>query len=117
MNLVLLSRDLMLGARVEGAARNNGLSVITVADPDAAVLAVKDENCRALLIDLRLAGVQLEPLIASVRQKSVSQLSILACGPHVHEARLAEASSAGCDRVLTRGQLDRDAEIIFRDLL
>ena len=117
MNLVLVSRDLMLQTRVEGAAQKLGVNVIVASDDESALSAVADETCRSLLIDLRLPGLQLDSLVAAIRQGSALPVTILACGPHVHQARLEEASAAGCDRVLTRGQFDRDAESVLRETL
>ena len=117
MNLVLLSRDLMLAARVEGAARQSGLTVVTAADESAAIAAAKDANCRIVLVDLRHPGLQVSPLVKALRRSDSQQLPIVACGPHVHEVRLEEARAAGCDEVVTRGQFDREAESILLRLL
>jgi len=107
----------MLGARVEGAARKQGLSVVTVGNHEAAVTAAADDESRLLLIDLRLPNLQVGDLVSAVRENLTNSVAIVACGPHVHEAKLAEAHEAGCDAVVTRGQLDREAEAIFGRLL
>ncbi len=121
MKLVLLSGDLMLGACVEGAARKHGLSVVTVGNLETAITATADPECRILMIDLRLPNLQIVDLVTAVRQASdhskSPSVSIIACGPHVHEAKLAEARQAGCDAVVTRGQFDRDAQALLERLL
>lgn len=113
--LVLVSGDLMLGARVEGAARQCGLTMVTVAGQAQAIAASRNE-CQAVLIDLRAPGINVSELVDGLRQETAG-LSIVACGPHVHEQRLDEARRAGCDLVVTRGQLDREAEAIFQRIV
>ncbi len=117
--LVLVSGDLMLGARVEGAARQCGLTMVTAAGHAQAIAASADE-CRAVLIDLRTPGLDVAELVDALRQQTAhlsARLTIVACGPHVHEQRLDEARRAGCDLVVTRGQLDREAEAIFQRIV
>ena len=111
--LVLVSTDLMLGARIEGAARQCGFTIVTTAGQGPA-LEASAGDCRAVFIDLRMPGINTAELVETLREQGDSSLTIVACGPHVHEQRLDEARRAGCDLVLTRGQLDRDAESIFQ---
>ncbi len=114
MKLVLLSQDLMIGSRVERAAQQCGLAVETVGTTAAAVEAVSQPESRLLLIDLRLPGLDVQELANSV---SETEVPIVACAPHVHEARLTAAREAGCDAVITRGQLDRELESVLASLL
>ncbi len=108
MKLVLLSRDLMLASQVEGAANQKGWSTVSVADPENALAEVVEGDCQTLLVDLQLPGLDIVALVDQVRQSTHRDVPIVACGPHVHEPRLAAARQAGCDRVVTRGQLYRD---------
>ncbi len=116
MKLILLSRDLMLAARIEGAARACHLTMVSVANAADAIEATSDDDSRLLFVDLRLPNLKIAPMVAEVRS-TAGDLPILACGPHVHRASLAAAEAAGCDLVVTRGQLDRDAEAIFERLV
>ena len=113
--LLLVSGDLMLGARVDGAARQLGLTMHTVGEQSATVAAV-DENYRVVLVDLRTSGVNVADLVESLRQ-AADNLVIVACAPHVHEERLEAARQAGCDLVVTRGQLDRELEQILQRIV
>jgi DNA-binding NarL/FixJ family response regulator len=113
--LVLVSGDLMLRARVEGAAQTCGLTLVSVTGHDFAVAACGDD-CRLVLIDLRSTGLNVAELVDDLRRQ-VSQAAIVACGPHVHQQRLEAAQQAGCDLVVTRGQLERDAEAILQQFL
>lgn len=113
--LVLVSGDLMVAARVEGAARKCGVSLATVAG-HAPAIAAGGDDWRVALIDLRSPGLDLSALVAELRQLPRPP-TIIAFGPHVHEQRLEEARRAGCDMVISRGQLDRDAEAILAQYL
>ena len=117
MKLALLSQDLMLGARVEGAARQVGLSIWNVREQHAAVVAAADPETRLLLVDLRTPTLDVATLVQAVRDACDQPLPIVACGPHVHEAKLAAANQAGCNAVITRGQLDRELDAILADLI
>jgi len=117
MQLILLSQDLMISARIAGAARQQGLTVITVTDHDATVVAAREDESHLLFVDLRLPGLRLSPLVTAVRGCREMHLPILACGPHVHEANLAAAREAGCDAVVTRGQFDREAEQLLAAMI
>ncbi len=117
MKLLLLSNDLMIGARVEGAARQCGLTMVTVRDSQAAIDAACENDCRLLIVDMRLPGLDVGSLVEAIRDCRDELLPIVACAPHVHEAKLAAAREAGCDAVVTRGQLDREAEAIVEKLL
>ena len=115
MKLLLLSNDLMIGSCVEGAARQHGLTMQTVRDQQAAVDFASEADSRVLIVDLRVPGLDVDALVKAVRDGRELHLPIVACAPHVHEAKLAAAREAGCDAVITRGQLDREVgEIVGR---
>ncbi len=113
MKLLVLSNDLMIGARVEGAARQRGLTTVTVRDQQAAIDTASEGDCRVLIVDLRCPGLNIGDLVKSVKE----HLPLVACAPHVHEAKLEAARAAGCDAVVTRGQLDRELEELLGKLL
>jgi len=113
MKLALLSRDLMLTSRVDGVANQKGYTTTPAADAASAIVAVADHDCQLLFVDLQLPGLDIVALVNQVRETSGSEVRIVACGPHVHEKRLAAARQAGCDLVVTRGQFDREADTIL----
>jgi ActR/RegA family two-component response regulator len=114
MNAVLLSRDLMLQSRADGAARKVGLTLRIANDVAVALESARDEACRGIVIDLRFPQLDIGSLIPQLRSARADEFFIVACGPHVHETSLNAAREAGCDLVATRGQFDRDAEEILR---
>lgn len=109
--LVLVTVDLIVASRVESAARKCGLDIAT-GSAQAASVAAADENCRMVLIDLRCPGLDLPKLVGALKLLTPPP-RIVAFGPHVHEQSLEAARAAGCDLVVTRGQLDREAESLL----
>ena len=114
MNVLLLSRDLMLLSRTQGAANKLGLTLGNANDAAQAIEAAQAGECRGVIIDLRLPGLNIGELVPQLRATRDQELAIIACGPHVHEASLMAAREAGCDVVATRGQFDRDAETLLQ---
>lgn len=107
----------MLTSRVEGLARQNSLGLLTTADPASVTEVIEQGEVRILLVDLQCPGVDIANIVAAVRKATPHKLAIVAFGPHVHEARLAAANDAGCDFVLSRGQFDRQASALLRELI
>ena len=102
MMILFLTTDMMFSSRVLGAATSLGLGLKIV--PTAAALAQQaTEQTQLVLIDLTLPDIELVLAVENVRAKS-SAAKIIAFGPHVDAALLANAAHAGCDAVLTRSQ-------------
>ena len=95
----------MFSSRVLGAAKSLGVAVQLVSNP-AALAAKLAADCRLVLVDLSLAGLELPAAIAAIRQIS-PQARVIAFGAHVDEAALESARQAGCDDVLSRGQFHK----------
>jgi CheY-like chemotaxis protein len=117
MSITLLSGDLMLLSRTQGAANKLGVVLRNATTAMQAREFVAANDCRGLVVDLRTPGLNIRELVAEFRATGDPELYIAACGPHVHEAALNAARSAGCDVVATRGQFERDAEAILQRML
>jgi DNA-binding response OmpR family regulator len=104
MAVVLLSGDLMSASRIEGAARLAGASYRQVGTVDAAVEACEVNPAALVLVDLTTRGLDVASLVGRTKELADAKPTIIAYGPHVHEAVLAAAEAAGCDQVLSRGQ-------------
>jgi len=102
---LFVSSDLMFSSRVLGAARSLAVPLQLVAAP-AALAEKLGTDCRLVLVDLSLAGLDLPVAIACVRERA-PQARVIAFGAHVDEASLATARQAGCDEVLSRGQFHK----------
>ncbi|MGH7194079.1 MAG: hypothetical protein ACREJM_11205, partial [Candidatus Saccharimonadales bacterium] len=94
--------DLACLANVSGAAKRAGHELRTA----MTVAAIDDKlaGARLVILDLNTGGLDLAELVAQLRARLPAGAAIWAFGPHVHESKLAEASAAGCERVLARGQ-------------
>jgi DNA-binding NarL/FixJ family response regulator len=117
MNIVLLSRDLMLLSRTQGAANKLAATLRNANSDDQATDWAIEPECRGVVIDLRAPGLNIHELVAALRESRGADFAIVACGPHVHEASLNAAREAGCNTVATRGQFERDAEAILASML
>ena len=113
MQCVFLCADLMFASRVLGAAKSLGVSLKIV--PVATDLGRSlSDQCQLIIVDLMMPGLDLTQAVTSAQQQSPSA-RIVAFGPHVDEAALAAARSAGCD-VLTRGQFQQNYMALLQSL-
>ncbi|HEX5446335.1 MAG TPA: hypothetical protein VFW87_21085 [Pirellulales bacterium] len=102
MTILLVTSDLACVANVSGAAKRAGHELRTA----MSVAAMDDKlaDARLVILDLNLGGLNLVELVPWLRSRLPAGAAIWAFGPHVHESKLADASAAGCERVLARGQ-------------
>ena len=112
--ILLLSSDLMFQSRISSTARAAGKPCVVDRTVDKLVERVSEPDAVSLvLIDLTLRSVDLDSEIPRLHQ-CFSNCQIVAYGPHVDVDRLAQAEQAGADRVVTRGQMDRDLAVIIQ---
>ena len=95
----------MFTSRLEGAAKAQGVDLSVVANPTALPDKIT-ADCKLAVIDLSLDGLNLPAAVRGIRAGAPTA-RIIAYGPHVDEALLADAEEAGCDEVLTRGQFNK----------
>lgn len=115
MSVIFLSSDLMFGSRLLGAGQALGVPVAAVARP-AALADKTTGECKLVLVDLSLDGLDLPAAVSVIRSGS-PQARIVAFGAHVNEAALAAAEAAGCDLVLPRGQFHKQYTDLLRELV
>jgi len=113
MAAVLLSADLMVVSRVQGAAAQRGVVVSSVASVLAAVDRCATERADLLLVDLTTPTLDISQLVAQLKSAIAQPPRVVAFGPHVHEARLDAARQAGCDEVISRGQFFSQVDAIL----
>lgn len=112
--ILLLSSDLMFQSRISSTARSIGQPCMTERSAAKLIERVEEsEGIKLVLIDLTLRSVDLASEIPQLKQ-AFPGCQILAFGPHVDVERLEAAQQAGADRVLTRGQMDRDLTEILK---
>lgn len=104
----------MFASRVMAVAAACGVPLRVVAST-AALNQQIAPDCNLVLVDLAQPGVNIGEVVAAVRA-TVPAAQIVAFGPHVDEALLTSARSAGCDQVLTRSQFQQRHAELLREL-
>jgi CheY-like chemotaxis protein len=113
--IYFLTSDLVFPSRVAGVAQQLGDKLETANSSDALIAKLSGASSpgAVVLLDLNSPGVDPAAIVPRLKALPQPPQAIIAFGPHVHEQKLAAASAAGCDVVLTRGQFDAQ----MRDLL
>jgi hypothetical protein len=104
MAVVLLSDDLMVASRVDGAARRVGVTLLTAVDVAGVVSHCTTHGACRVIVDLSSRAADVATLFARLEAAGIDRPATIAFGPHVHEKLLTAAADAGCDVVVSRGQ-------------
>jgi CheY-like chemotaxis protein len=115
MTVVLLSSDLAVLSRVEGAAIRSGQSVRSTSDQAQAVELCEREHAVTLVVDLSMPTLDVASLVNELKANEGATTRVVAFGPHVHEQRLAAAREARCDLIVSRGQFFSQLETILTE--
>lgn len=110
MSVVCLSSDLGTSSRLAGAAARCGVSLATAMSVERLYDLVATSHVQLVLIDLTTSRLDVAEVVPRLRAAEHAPTTIIAFGPHVHEAALSAATTAGCDHVLTRGQMHANAD-------
>lgn len=113
MHVLLITTDLMISSTLEGAARQ-AAAELSVAGPANAAARAADAAPSLAIIDL--AGASDVPALVAELRAAAPDAKLLAFGPHVHKTKLELAQQAGCDFVMSRGQLHHSAAAILAEL-
>lgn len=105
VSVLFLSSDLVFSSRLASAGQRVGATVSAVSSLEAAIARIQAEPVKLVILDLAAGSIDPASAVAKIRE-AASGLSIVAYGPHVHEAKLEAAKASGCDEVLTRGAFD-----------
>ncbi len=105
--IVFLTKDLFFIPVLQSAGDRHGIVVTAILSLDSPkALAIETKEVTTCVIDLSSTEVsELVPLLERLRS-SFPPARVVAFGPHVQIDRLGAAAEAGCDQVLTRGQLN-----------
>src|SRR5262245_679246 len=108
MLIAFLTNDLLFTSRVAGVAAQVGAGLETAQSIDRLLTHIESSSQSPIfvLLDLNSTGVEPAAIVPRLKSLPTAPRAIIAFGPHVHEAKLADARAAGCDLVLTRGQFD-----------
>lgn len=117
--LLFLSKDVFFWPVVRQAASALGCHLVIAAKVDDSKLTeVHSSHVSLCLIDL--SGINASDIgqtVEDLRERFGNQLRCVAFGPHVQEARLQAAAAAGCDPVLSRGQLNARLDLFLAEWL
>jgi CheY-like chemotaxis protein len=113
LDILLLTGDLVTQSRVEAAATRCGAALRTATDAATLLARYAETPAQLLIVDLSASSVDVAAIVAQKKSRLSAPPTIIAFGPHVHEARLAAAEQAGCDEVLSRGQFFAQLDAIL----
>ncbi len=109
--IVALVPDLLVGSRIDEAARRID-AVLESLGWDTHVKAALAKPTDVLIIDLGVAGLDLNTIVAEARAHNVP---IVAFGPHVDFELLKAAKDAGMDDVYPRSSFLKDLHEILSE--
>lgn len=113
--VVLITADLACVSAVTGAAARTGAELRTA----LGVGAVEEQLAGTpppslVLVDLSTPTLRIAELLPRLRA-GAPRARVIAFGPHVHTGLLASAREAGCDLVVSRGELHARLDGYFHD--
>ncbi|MCA9131897.1 MAG: hypothetical protein KDA45_02030 [Planctomycetales bacterium] len=114
--ILLVTKDLFFVPTLRAAADKCGVELVTALSFDSArVQGLPPEGLTACVLDL--SGIPVAGLaeVVSELRGRFPQARLVAFGPHVQEQRLHAAREAGCQPVLTRGQLSSHIDRLMAD--
>jgi hypothetical protein len=113
MSTALLCADLVVSSKISAAAARCDMELVVAPSADSMLTSLADKPVSLAIIDLSCSGGAVESIVPRLRGLATPPKFVIAFGPHVHEQLLAAAAAAGCDRVLSRGQMIGQAEAIL----
>jgi len=108
-NCFVFSKDLMFSSQISAAAKSAGLVTKTVLGLEQ----VTGESTYYVVLDLTIPGLDIADAVETLKDAGAT---VIAVGPHVHEAKLELAKESGCDRVLSKGQASRELGAVLAEL-
>ena len=104
MSVLLASSDLAIVSLATGAAARQQVELQVAMSAAALAAALETKSFRLVIFDLGLSSLDVSQAMQQLRQSSSAEAETIAFGPHVQESLLAAARTAGCNRILSRGQ-------------
>ncbi len=99
---LLLSDDLIFTSRITGTARALGLTVRAARSLEQLSEMIGRQTPSCVILDLHHPALQIDDLLALLRETCPAMPRVVGYGSHVDAARLHAAREAGCDLVLPR---------------
>ena len=113
--ILMLTQDLMMSSAVSSVARTLDEPVKTASSVAAASKLIATSPPRLLLVDLQTPAVQVTEIASML--KSISEADrprAVAYAQHVNKELLEEATHAGFDQILTRGQMHNNVSDVLK---
>ncbi len=116
--ILLITKDLFFVPAIRSAAERQASHLQVALSHDSnKVTELSAEKVSAWILDLNSLTVgEIEGVVKSL-SSSFPAARRVAFGPHVQTARLEAAARAGCEQVLSRGQLSSQIERLIIDWL
>ena len=104
--ILMLTQDLMMSSAVSSVARTMDEPLKTASSVPAATKLIDSSKPRLLLVDLQTPALQVAEVASMLQSISdADRPRAVAYAQHVNKDLLAEATEAGFDQILTRGQM------------
>jgi hypothetical protein len=105
--VLFLSKDVFFWPVVREAVERLSYQLIIVSKADdPKLIGLKPSEVSCCLIDLSsVPAAEIHATLGRLKEQFGEEPRFVAFGPHVQEARLQAAVEAGCNPVLSRGQL------------
>ena len=116
MTAIFLTNDLLFSSKVSSAADGLKLPLEIAMSLPKLLERAAGQDVKLIILDLAFHGCEPAQLVPQLRQLAPAA-KLIAYGPHVQDAPLIAAQTAGCDEVLTRGQFNMVAPAILRRYL
>lgn len=105
-SIVLVTKDLFFVPTFRTAAEKLGAYLVVALSGDSDKLTgLSDTEVSAWIVDLSSVPVESVPSLVDSLAGQFPHAHRVAFGPHVQTQRLAAAEQAGCQQVLSRGQI------------
>lgn len=107
--ILLVSPDLMSTSRIAGLARSVTARVETLRSlddtPTGGPFAIALIDLQALAGDAAVIVSRVRAILETLPAQADAPFRLIAYGPHVHKQRLEDATAAGADAAVSRGEL------------
>lgn len=116
MVILVACSEMMLRTRITETAAQLGLRAETARSASEIFERLRAERPRAIFLDLNSAPLQpIESLRTLRRSQDLEGVDVIAIFEHARADLGEQARTLGCERVLTRGQLDRALKELLAD--
>ena len=111
-NIVVLPADLIFAARIRATAEATAVSITIAKDVADFLTRVHESKPRLAILDMDRRGLDIAETVRAVKAEGVNLLAYVS---HVQESAIAEAKSAGADRVIPRGTFAKQLQAILTE--